>query len=356
VRHLGEVRLSPQSANDVTRGPTPTLSVVIACYKDGPAIPHMYERLTKVLATLAVKREIVFVNDGSPDDSEEILRTLARRDPEVVVINHTRNFGSQAAFTSGMKLATGDMVVLMDGDLQDPPELIPGLFEKWQAGYQVVYGVRVKRDATWFLQIAYKLFYRLFRALSYVDVPRDAGDFSLMDRAVVDAINSMSERDRFVRGLRAWVGFKQTGVPYVRPERMFGVTTNSLRKNIAWARKGIFSFSFVPLEIIFYLALGVTGLAGLMLVVYVVLYLMIPTAPSGFMTLLTLILGIGGIQLLCLAVIGDYVARVLEEVKQRPHFLIKSVLNPPPRRAGGDVDSAPVATGAAPARAGRGER
>ena len=308
--------------------PRPKLSVVIACYKDGQAIPYMYDRLKTALAPLPVISELIFVNDGSPDDTEAVLADLARKDPEVVVINHTRNFGSQAAFTSGMQLCTGSMVVLMDGDLQDPPEIIPSFFEQWQRGYEVVYGVRVKREATRFLQLAYKAFYRLFHALSYVEVPRDAGDFSLMDRRVIDAINGMDERDRFLRGLRAWVGFRQIGVPYLRPERMFGVTTNNLRKNIAWARKGIFSFSFVPLEIIFYLALAVSALAATAIVVYAVLYFA-AGAPTGFMTLLSSLLVLGSIQLLSLAVIGDYVARVLEEVKHRPHFLIRSVFNHP---------------------------
>jgi len=314
----------------------PTLSVIIACYKDGQAIPHMYERLKKALADLPLLPQLIFVNDGSPDNSEDVLRELAANDPQVVVINHTRNFGSQAAFTSGLRLCTGDMAVLMDGDLQDPPELIPQFFEKWQQGYQVVYGVRVKREATRFLQVAYKLFYRVFHALSYVDIPRDAGDFSLMDRTVIDALNTMSERDRFLRGMRAWVGYKQVGVPYVRPERMFGVTTNNLRKNIAWARKGILSFSFVPLELISYLALGVTAMAAAAIAVYIAYYLVVRDAPSGFMTLFTAVLFLGGIQLLCLAVIGDYLARVFEEVKQRPLFLVKSVFNAPQPRPGTD--------------------
>lgn len=308
----------------------PKVSAIVACYKDGQAIPYMYERLTKALANENVELEIIFVNDGSPDDSKEVLAGLAAADPRVVAVTHTRNFGSQAAFTSGMQLYTGDMVVLMDGDLQDPPELIPQFLAKWREGYDVVYGVRVKREATPFLQVAYKAFYRVFHALSYIEVPRDAGDFSLMDRRVVEAVNRLDERDRFLRGLRAWVGFKQIGVPYERPERMFGVTTNNLRKNIAWARKGIFSFSFVPLEIIFYLALGVSGLTGLLLAIYAVVYLF-AGAPTGFMTLLTIILLMGSLQFLCLAVIGDYVGRVLEEVKNRPHFLIESVLNDPRR-------------------------
>jgi glycosyltransferase involved in cell wall biosynthesis len=308
----------------------PRLSAVIACYKDGQAIPHMYERLTRALAAEPVDLEMIFVNDGSPDDSKEVLARLAAADSRVVAISHSRNFGSQAAFTSGMQICTGDMVVLMDGDLQDPPELIPQFLAKWREGYDVVYGVRVKREATRFLQVAYKAFYRVFHALSYIEVPRDAGDFSLMDRRVIDAVNRLDERDRFLRGLRAWVGFRQIGVPYERPERMFGVTTNNLRKNIAWARKGIFSFSFVPLEIIFYLALGVSALSGLMLVVYAVVFLF-AGAPTGFMTLLTIVLLMGSLQFLCLAVIGDYVGRVLEEVKSRPHFLIESVLNDPRR-------------------------
>ncbi len=319
--------------NDAASDRLPKLSVIIACYKDGQAIPYMYERLKKALGGCRLVPELIFVNDGSPDNSEEILRDLAAKDPQVVAINHTRNFGSQAAFTSGMRLCTGDMAVLMDGDLQDPPELIPQFFEKWQQGYEVVYGVRVKREATRFLQVAYRLFYRVFHALSYIDIPRDAGDFSLLDRKVIDALNTMSERDRFLRGMRAWVGYRQIGVPYVRPERMFGVTTNNLRKNIAWARKGILSFSFVPLELISYLALGVTALAAAVIAIYIVIYLVARDAPSGFMTLFTAVLFLGGIQLLCLAVIGDYLARVFEEVKQRPHFLVKSVFNRPQPRA-----------------------
>jgi dolichol-phosphate mannosyltransferase len=289
----------------------------------------MYERLTKAVEPLPLELEIIFVNDASPDDAEEVLRALAGRDPRVVVINHTRNFGSQAAFSSGMSLCTGDMVVLMDGDLQDPPELIPKLYEKFLEGYEVVYGQRVKREATLFLQFAYKAFYRIFRRLSYVKVPTDAGDFSLMDRKVVDALNALPERDRFLRGLRAWVGFRQTGVPYVRPERMFGVTTNSLLKNIAWARKGIFSFSYLPLEWISYLAFSVTSISVVAILYYLLRFVIVRDAPPGFTTILLSVLFLGGIQLLCLAIIGDYLGRVFEEVKRRPLYLVKSIFNDP---------------------------
>ena len=224
------------------------LSAIIACYRDAPAVPVMHERLTAVFCKLGVDYEIIFVNDRSPDNAAEVLAELAARDRHVTVVNHTRNFGSQNAFTSGMQIATGDAVILLDGDLQDPPELIEPFYQKWLDGYDVVYGVRAKREASRFMQFAYKLFYRAFRASSYVPIPLDAGDFSLMDRRVVNALNALPENNRFLRGLRSWVGFRQTGVPYVRPERPFGRTTNSLLRNLGWARKAIFSFSYAPLD------------------------------------------------------------------------------------------------------------
>jgi len=306
------------------------LSAVIACYRDAQAIPIMHERLTKVFRTLDVDYEIVFVNDGSPDDTAQLLAELAERDSHVVAINHSRNFGSQSAFTSGMQIATGDAVILLDGDLQDPPELIEQFYARWIEGYDVVYGNRVQREATFFLRRAYKLFYRLFRAVSYVKIPLDAGDFSLLDRRVVSAVNSMPESQRFIRGLRAWVGFRQVGVPYVRPERMFGKTTNSLLRNIGWARRGIFSFSYVPLELITFVALGMVVISAVAIVVEVIARIANPqSAPSGFTTLIVLMLLIGGIQLLFLGVIGSYLAQIYEEVKRRPQFIVESILNRP---------------------------
>jgi polyisoprenyl-phosphate glycosyltransferase len=249
----------------------------------------------------------------------------------VVVINHARAFGSQSAFTSGMQIATGDGVVLLDGDLQDPPELIAEFVARWQEGYDVVYGERVKREATFFMRMAYRGFYRVFKRLAYVNVPLDAGDFGLIDRRVVDAMNSLPEKHRFLRGLRAWVGFKQLGVPYVRPERMFGRTTNSLRKNIGWARRAIVSFSYAPLDMITGLAVAIVALSAVALVVEVILRLAFPSsAPKGFTTVIVVILFIGGIQLLCLAIIGSYLAHMYEEVKHRPSFIVESIINPPP--------------------------
>jgi glycosyltransferase involved in cell wall biosynthesis len=318
-------------------GRTERISAVIACYLDEPAIPIMYERLSAVFAELGVDYEIIFVNDGSPDNSYELLRELAARDPRVVVITHTRAFGSQNAFTSGMRLATGDAVVLLDGDLQDPPELLAEMVRQWRDGYEVVYGERVDREGRRFMRWAAKRFYRIFRQMSYVDIPVDAGDFGLMDRRAVDALNRLPERQRFLRGLRAWVGFRQIGVPYRRSERMFGRSTNSLLKNLGWARRAIISFSYVPLDFIMGLALIVVGVSFVALVTEVVLRLVNPTiAPKGITTVLVLVLFIGGIQLLCLSIIGSYLAHMYDEVKGRPPYLVDEVLNAPTAPGGDD--------------------
>ena len=306
------------------------LSAIIAVYMDGPAIPFMYKRLVDVFTKIDVDYEIIFVNDCSPDNAREVLADLARQDKKVVVINHSRNFGSQSAFTSGMKVATGDGVILLDGDLQDPPEVIEEFYRKWQAGYQVVYGERTKREAPLFMQIFYKVFYRIFQKLSYIPMPVDAGDFSFIDRKVVDSLNAFPENNRFLRGLRAWAGYKQIGIPYVRPERMFGRSTNNFIKNLAWARKAIFSFSYAPLDLITILAFGTVVLSLIGIIVQVALRLLFPTlAPSGFTTLIILILFMGGIQLLCLAIIGSYLSHIYDEVKRRPPFLVEEILNDP---------------------------
>lgn len=322
-----------------SNSPATKISAVIACYRDAPAVPIMYQRLRAAFETIGAEYEIIFVNDRSPDEAAQVLAELAARDCRVVVINHTRNFGSQSAFTSGMRIATGDAVVLLDGDLQDPPELIPAFYEQWQRGYDVVYGTRVKRRATVFLQFAYKAFYRLFRAASYVPMPLDAGDFSLLDRRVVDTLNSLPENNRFLRGLRSWVGFKQVGVPYVRPERMFGRTTNSLLKNLGWARKAIFSFSYVPLDLITLLAVVVVALSFVGALAQIAIRIVAPhSTPSGLSTLIVLVLFMGGIQLLCLSILGSYLAHIYDEVKRRPPYIVESILNHPAERAASQLE------------------
>lgn len=301
------------------------ISAIIACYKDAPAIPIMYARLSKVFQKLEVNYEIIFVNDGSPDNSEEILKSLVEKDSHVIAINHSRNFSTQMAFTSGMDIATSDAVVLLDGDLQDPPELIEEFYKKWKEGFKVVYGIRVKREAPLHMQILYKLFYRIFRKLAYITVPVDASDFSLIDKDVVNVLKQFPERDRFLRGLRAWVGFSQTGVPYVRPERMFGKSTNNLLKNLGWAFKGIFSFSYIPLQLIAFLSFVVFIIASLGIIYQIASRLIFKSTPEGITTLLVVILFLGAIQLLGLSIVGQYIAKIFEEVKQRPKYIVKSI-------------------------------
>lgn len=301
----------------------PVITPIIACYKDAQAIPYMYERLVKTFNEMKVRYEIIFVNDNSPDNTDEVLEQICTRDPNVIAIKHSRNFGSQAAFLSGMEISTGDAVVLMDGDLQDPPEVIPKFFEKWQQGYDVVYGTRVQREMKPWLHFFYKTFYRIFKNLSYINIPTDAGDFSIIDRKVVRELVNLPETEQFLRGLRAWVGFKQTGVDYVRPERMFGVSTNNWRKNIAWARKAIFSFSFVPLELMVYSGFALTGLSILGILWQIVSRLtnFDPRTPYGISTVIILIMFFGGINLLGISFLGEYISKIFEETKKRPKFI-----------------------------------
>lgn len=309
---------------------TKKISAIIACYRDVQAIPILYERLSEVFKKIHVDYEIIFVNDGSPDNTEEVLKELTAKDEHVVGVNHARNFSSQMAFTSGMDIAKGDAVVFLDGDLQDPPEIIEKFYEKWLQGYDVVYGVRIKREAPLLMQVAYKIFYRVFNKMSYISMPLDAGDFSLIDKKVFEVLKQFPERDRFLRGLRAWVGFKQIGVPYTRPERMFGKTTNNLLKNFDWASKGIFSFSYVPLQLMTLLSLLVFLIALAAIVLQIILRLVLPNAPQGTTTILIAVLFIGAIQLLCISVLGQYIGKIFEEVKQRPKYVVKSIFKKSP--------------------------
>ncbi len=305
------------------------ISAIIACYKDAQAIPIMYKRLTKTLKEIDINYEIIFVNDGSPDNSENIIKEIVKKDHKVIGVNHSRNFSSQMAFTSGMDIATGDAIVFLDGDLQDPPEIITKFYKKWISGYDVVYGVRIKREAPMLTAFAYKLFYRVFHKMSYLQIPLDAGDFSLIDKKVFNILKQFPERDRFLRGLRAWVGFKQTGIPYVRPERMFGKTTNNFLKNFQWATKGILSFSYVPLQLMTLLSVLVFFLALLGIVMQIILRFLVPNTPAGITTVLIVVLFIGSIQLLGISVLGEYIGKIFEEVKQRPKYVVKSIYKNP---------------------------
>jgi dolichol-phosphate mannosyltransferase len=210
----------------------------------------MYERIVNTFKKIEADYEIIFVNDSSPDDSINIIRKISSQDTRVIGINHRRNFGSQSAFLSGMKISSGDAVVLLDGDLQDPPELIETFFQKWQEGFNIVYGVRSKREVSILTQFMYKSFYKIFNKVASFKVPVDAGDFSLIDRESVNEILNFKEFDIFLRAIRAYIGGNQIGVSYFRPERMFGKSTNNFLKNIGWATKGILNVSRVPLTLV----------------------------------------------------------------------------------------------------------
>ena len=301
------------------------LSAVIACYKDGQAIPYMHERLTKVFTELGVDYEIIFVNDGSPDNTNEVLEKITAEDHHVIAVEHSRNFGSQAALISGSSIATGDAVIWLEGDLQDTPETIPQFYAKWKEGYEVIYGVRDKREGNQTLIWFYRQFYKVFKKMSNINIPLDAGDFSFLDRKVITHLLALPEKEQFLRGLRAWVGFKQTGVHYFRPERMFGVSTNNWRKNIWWAKKGIFSFSFVPLEIMSYAGLILTLTSFVAIIAQVIAKITMPNIPHGLTSIIVLVLFFGGINLLGLSILGEYLGKILEESKGRPKYIRKSI-------------------------------
>lgn len=303
------------------------ISIIIPCYNEEENILPMHKRLTHALRKTKYEYEIIFVNNGSTDNSADIFYRLAKQDKKVIILSLSRNFyKSQGAYTAGIDFASGDAAILIDGDLQDPPEKIPDLLKKWEEGYDIVYGVRVKRKESIFRKVGYKLFYRIFRWLSYIDIPVDAGDFSLIDKKIINVFKIMPEKNRYIRGLRAWVGFKSTGVPYTREERYKGFSTNSFIDNVKWALLAIFSFSYAPLGIISWLAIITVVLAACAIVVYTALYFIYPLAPRGFQTLLLITLFLGSIQLICFSIIAQYLGIIFEEIKGRPKYIIEKII------------------------------
>lgn len=304
-----------------------SVSAVIACYKDAQAIPIMHQRLVAAFDRLGLDYEIIFVNDGSPDNSAEVIQEISARDPHVIGITHARNFGSQAAFRSGMELSSKEACVLLDGDLQDPPEMLEDFVREWREGADVVYGRRIKREMPLWLEACYRGFYRIFAAMSEVPIPKDAGDFSLMDRTVVYWMLQCQERDAFLRGLRAYVGFKQVGVDYKRPERMFGVSTNNWIKNIGWAKKGIFSFSRIPLHMLTALGgiacFGTVGLAALSIALR---FLHPESVPKGVTFISLLVMFFGSFTILGVGLLGEYIGKIFEETKARPAFIRRNLI------------------------------
>lgn len=303
-----------------------TIAAIVAIYKDAPSIPYMHQRLTDVLTSLNLDFQIIFVNDCSPDNAGQIIEEISKNDPNVIGINHSRNFGSQMAFVSGMTYADTDACVLLDGDLQDPPEVIPALVQKWEEGYEVVYGVRTKREMNRFVEILFKLFYIIFQKLTDFHVPRDAGDFSVIDRRAYKLIAASTERDLFLRGLRSYVGFKQVGVEYFRPEREFGKSTNNFIKNFNWAKKAIFSYSIWPINAM--TMISVLMVIGSFLLISYVVYSAVfnNAAPDGIPTVIILLAVFSTILMVGVAIIGEYIGKILTEVKARPRYIRTSIV------------------------------
>ena len=301
----------------------PKYSVVVPAYNEEQIVDELYRRVRSVMDGLGEPWELVLVNDGSSDGTLDRMLALREKDGRVKVINFARNFGHQIAVTAGMDYALGDAVIIMDADLQDPPEVIPKLIEKWKEGYQVVYAVRAKRlGESWFKLITARLFYRLIYRITDVDIPLDTGDFRLMDRRVVDALKTMREHGRFIRGMTSWVGFRQTGVEYVRQERFAGKTKYPLRKMLRLAMDAITGFSFFPLQIAIYASLILAGVAILAIPVVVALRLSGQEALEGQATTLIVLLLLNSFQLMFFFILGQYVARIYDDVRGRPLYIV----------------------------------
>ena len=300
------------------------LSIVVPFHNEEPNIDHLFERLCTVLNLLNTTYEIICVNDGSQDKTLECLLDYHHRNPAIKVVNFSRNFGKEIALTAGIDHAQGKAVIPIDADLQDPPELIEQLVEKWREGYDIVYAQRQLRlDDTWLKRFTAKGFYYTIGKLSPVDIPANVGDFRLLDRRVVEALKQMPERNRFMKGLFAWVGFKQCSVLYDRQPRYKGKTKWNYWKLWNFAVDGITSFSVIPLKIWTYLGLAISLLAFLYASYLIILTILVGITVPGYISLMVIILFLGGIQLIGLGIIGEYLGRVYEEVKQRPLYLVQ---------------------------------
>jgi dolichol-phosphate mannosyltransferase len=302
----------------------PRFSIVAPIYNEEGNIQKLYERISAVMNSTGEDWELVCVNDGSRDRSAELIESLAARDHRVKLVNFARNFGHQIAVTAGLNHTAGDAVVIIDADLQDPPELIVDMIERWMAGYQVVYAVRQERKGeTWFKLFTAKLFYRLIYRITDVDIPMDTGDFRLMDRRVVNALNQMKEHNRFIRGMTSWVGFKQTGVSYVRQEREWGETKYPLKKMVRFAMDAITGFSYFPLQIMVYVSF-VLGLVAIFAVPIIAILRLVLGFEflGGQATSIVLLLLLSSFQLFFLFIMGQYVARIYDEARSRPLYII----------------------------------
>jgi dolichol-phosphate mannosyltransferase len=301
----------------------PVFSLVVPVWNEEAVLPTSYDRIVQVLDSTGQRWETIFVNDGSRDRTLPLLMSLSERDPRIRVVNFSRNFGHQIAITAGFDYADGDAVIVMDADMQDPPEVILQLIAKWREGYDVVYAVRTKRSGeTRFKLWTASFFYRLIRNIADIDIPLDAGDFRLMDRKVVLAMRQLREKNRFMRGLSSWVGFKQIAVEYERQARFAGETKYPFRKMLRLAMNAITSFSHVPLQLATYTGFVLAGISLVGILITVIMRLSGSSAFLGQATTLVSVLFLGGIQLIFLGIIGEYLGRIYDEVKNRPLYIV----------------------------------
>ncbi|MGE5658134.1 MAG: glycosyltransferase [Actinomycetota bacterium] len=306
----------------------PKYSFVIPIYNEEQTLPELYRRMSAVMDRMDGATELILINDGSRDRSLQLLRDLHQKDSRICYLSFARNFGHQIAVTAGLNFARGQVVVILDGDLQDPPELIPELIEKWRQGYQVVYAQRTQRhQESWFKRFPAYLYYRILRHLADVDIPIDTGDFCLMDRCVVDILNKMPERNRYIRGLRAWIGFQQTAVQFERDPRFAGEVKYTFGKSLSLAINGLVSFSKVPLRLSTYIGLFAALVS--MMMAFLVFYWRIfypHSALTGLATILMAIFFLGAVQLVSIGILGEYIGRIYEEIKGRPLYTLAEVV------------------------------
>lgn len=301
----------------------PTFSVIAPIFNEAESMPELYRRVSEVMDSTGEPWELILIDDGSSDDSTRLMQELAKQDARVRPVIFARNFGHQIAVTAGLDYARGDAVVIIDSDLQDPPEVIPDLIAKWREGYEVVYAVRAEREGeSWFKLWTASLFYRMIYRITDVKIPLDTGDFRLMDRKVVNVMKRMRERDRFLRGMSAWVGFKQVGVPYKRAARFAGSTKYPFKKMFRLAMNAITGFSYFPLQLATYIGFIAAGLSILLIPVVILIRLLTRIELTGQATTLVAVLFLGGVQLISLGILGEYLGRVYDEVRGRPLYVV----------------------------------
>jgi len=317
------------------------LSVVIPIYNEQENLPELYERLVRVLDSLdQVSWQVIYINDGSEDDSMRLMLEQASRDSRFAVVDLSRNFGHQAAIAAGLAHADGDAVVFMDGDLQDPPELIPELLDCWRGGVHVVRAQRRSRKERGIRRLGFELFYRFFSWISDFPIPRQTGIFGLLDRRAAEQLSRFAERNRFFPGLRSWVGFEQGAVYYDRQDRAAGRPKQSLGRLVRYALDAVFSFSYKPLRIMTGAGVMISGAGFVLAAVFVIKRLAgIEIAQTGFTTMITVILFLGGVQLIAVGLLGEYLARIYDEVKQRPLYIVQDLygFSPPDREKGSEA-------------------